>query len=119
MTSIERSVTTPEAVLDAVRGLAPTIAARAAEIETARRIPADLLADLKGAGCFRLLVPTSLGGVGATLAEAMETLETLARADASVAWTVMIGAGSWCDLAGLPRTAFDALFVAGPDLLVA
>ena len=29
------------------------------------------------------------------------------RADASVAWTVMIGAGAWLDLAGLPRASFD------------
>ena len=30
-------------------------------------------------------------------------LETLARADASTAWTVMIGGNAWIDLAGLPR----------------
>ena len=34
------------AVLDAVRGLAPRVAARATEIEAARRLPLDLVADL-------------------------------------------------------------------------
>jgi alkylation response protein AidB-like acyl-CoA dehydrogenase len=119
MTTIDRGVMTPQTVLNAVRGLAPAISARAAEIETARRLPPDLLAELKAAGCFRLLVPQSHGGLGATLMEGMAALETIARADASVAWAVMIGAGSWCDLAGLPRATFDALFAAGPDVVVA
>jgi alkylation response protein AidB-like acyl-CoA dehydrogenase len=119
MTTIDRGVMTPQTVLNAVRELAPAITARAAEIETARRLPQDLLAELKAAGCFRLILPQSHGGLGATLMEGMTGLETIARADASVAWTVMIGAGSWCDLAGLPRAAFDALFAAGPDVVVA
>ena len=45
-------------VLDAVRELAPEIRNRAAEVESARRVPLDLLDDLKGAGCFGLLLPT-------------------------------------------------------------
>ncbi len=118
MTTIEME-TTPQAVLDSVRRLAPAVIARAAEIESARRVPDDLLTGLKAAGCFRLLVPPSHGGVGARLGEAMDVVEALAEADASVAWTVMIGAGSWCDLAGLPRASFDALFAAGPDVVVA
>ena len=38
-------------------------------------------------------VPATHGGLEADLPDAMRVLETLARADASVAWTVMIGAG--------------------------
>jgi alkylation response protein AidB-like acyl-CoA dehydrogenase len=49
---------------------------------------------------------------------AMRVYEQLARADASVAWTVMIGSGSWFDLAGLPRSSFDELF-ARDDVIVA
>ena len=98
--------------------LAPTIAARAAEIETARRLPRDLLDDLLRVGCFRVLRPRTHGGLGADLPEAMRIIESLARADASVAWTVMIGAATWIDLAGLPRATFDALF-ATPDVITA
>jgi len=107
------------ATLAAVRELPPEIMARAAEIEQARRLPADLLQKLIGAGCFRLVLPASHGGAGASLAEAMRVFETLSRADASVGWTVMIGAGSWCDLAGLPRATFDALFGGGNDVITA
>ena len=40
------------------------IAARAAEIEAARRVPLDLIEDLTAAGCFRMLLPRSHGGGG-------------------------------------------------------
>ena len=106
-------------VLAAVAELSPQIAARAAEIETARRLPADLLGQLVAAGCFRLVRPPSHGGLGATLTEAMEALEKLASADGSVGWTVMIGAGSWIDLAGLPAATFDELFAGRPDAITA
>ena len=54
-----------------------------------RRLPADPAAAATAASA-----PTS--------PTAMRVFEALARADASVGWTVMIGAGTWIDLAGLP-----------------
>jgi alkylation response protein AidB-like acyl-CoA dehydrogenase len=102
-----------------VTELLPSIAARAAEVEAARRVPHDLLEALRAAGCFSLLVPTSHGGAGADLLTAMRMYEDLAAADASVAWVVMIGGAAWCDLVTLPRAAFDAVFEAGPDVIVA
>jgi alkylation response protein AidB-like acyl-CoA dehydrogenase len=107
------------AVLAAAERLLSSIRARAAEAEVARRIPADLLDELLAAGCFRILVPTRYGGAGADLADAMRLNELIARADGSVGWTVMIGAGAWTDLAALPADSFDALFAAGPDILAA
>jgi alkylation response protein AidB-like acyl-CoA dehydrogenase len=108
-----------EDTLGAARALADTIARRAAEIERTRRVPSDLLHELIAAGCFRVLLPESHGGFGADLSSAMRLFETLARADASVGWTVMIGAGCWLDLVGLPRRSFDALFAARPHVITA
>jgi alkylation response protein AidB-like acyl-CoA dehydrogenase len=118
MTSVDTASRTTNDVLRTVQDLAPTIAARAPEIEAARRVPADLLGQLLAAGCFRLLRPRSLGGLDADGPGALEVLETLARADASTAWVVMIGSGSWIDLAGLPRDTLDTMF-ADPDAIVA
>jgi alkylation response protein AidB-like acyl-CoA dehydrogenase len=119
MTTVDdRTMTAPD-VLDAARALGPTIAARAAEIEAARRVPADLLEGLRAAGVIRLLLPASHGGIEATLADALRVFETLATADASTGWTAMIGAGSWIDLAGLPRATFDAVYAEGPDVPIA
>jgi alkylation response protein AidB-like acyl-CoA dehydrogenase len=109
---------TEETVLQAVGQLAPSILDRAKEIEAARRVPHDLIDALRAAGCFRLVRPATHGGLEASIADAMRVLESLARADASVAWTVMIGAGSWIDLAHLPRNTFDELFD-DPDAITA
>jgi indole-3-acetate monooxygenase len=105
-------------ILDAVRDLAPTIAARAAEIEAARRLPPDLVTELTAAGCFGMLRPRTHGGAGVDLATSMRVYEDLSRADASVGWTVAIGAGCWLDLVGLPRSTFDAVFADDPGVKV-
>jgi indole-3-acetate monooxygenase len=118
MTTVGTDVTTPRGVLDAARRLAPSISARAGEIEAGRRVPRALLDDLVAAGVFRILRPTTHGGAEADLTGAMRLFETLARADASVAWTAMIGSASWCDLVSLPRATFDELFAA-PDAITA
>ena len=104
---------------DTAAELIPAIASRAAEIEAARRVPRDLLDDLKAAGCFDVLVPTSHGGAGADIVTAMRLYEDLAAADASTAWIVMIGGGAWVDLVNLPRATFDAVFARGPGVIVA
>ncbi len=117
-TASGRPVTAQEG-LAAIRRLLGPIAERAAEIEAARRVPMDLLDDLIAAGCFRMLLPASHGGLDARLDEALIGLEELAAADASVGWVVMIGSGSWIDLAGLPQETFDELFPAGRDVIVA
>ena len=106
-------------VADAVARLVPTISARASEIEAARRLPDELLAELKDAGCLRMLLPPSHRGLGVTLPDAMRVYEALSRADASVAWTVGNCSGAWCDFAGLPRATFDAIFTGGADVTVA
>lgn len=119
MTTTHGSDTSAHDVLAAAGELAPVIAARAAEIEAGRRIPRDLLDELIGTRVFRLLRPVSHGGDGADLLTALRIYEELARADASVGWTVMIGSASWCDLAALPRDGFDALFAGDPDIITA
>jgi len=75
--------------------------------------------ELVAAGCFRTLVPRSHGGVELDLPVQMQVLEELARADASVAWTVMIGSEGPVLFRMLPRTSFDALYAAGPDVIMA
>lgn len=118
-TRTESSSTETQQVANAAHGLADIIAARATEIENARRLPTDLLDRLVAAGCFRLLLPASHGGVGADLPSAMHIFEGLARADPSTGWTVVIGNGAWVDAALLPRATFDALYADGPDAILA
>ncbi|MFT3765206.1 MAG: acyl-CoA dehydrogenase family protein [Minicystis sp.] len=111
-------VTTNHQVLDAIRDLAPMISARAAEIEAARRVPADLLAQLRAAGCFRMFVPQSHGGEEIDLLAGLDVLETLARADGSTGWIVMIGSESPHLFSLLARDRFDSVYAGGPDVIL-
>jgi indole-3-acetate monooxygenase len=112
-------MTDGDKLLAAVRDMAPGISARAAEIEVARELPVDLVRDLVNAGCFRMFVPRSHGGLEIDLPSALEIFETLARADGSSGWTAMIGAEAAMQLALLPRARFDALYSDSPDLICA
>jgi alkylation response protein AidB-like acyl-CoA dehydrogenase len=106
-------------VVQAARDLAPSISARSAEIEAQRRLPADLLAQLKAAGFFRMFVPRSHGGYELEPQVGLDALETLARADGATGWTTMIGSESPHLFALLSRERFDAIYSAGPDVIVA
>jgi alkylation response protein AidB-like acyl-CoA dehydrogenase len=112
------AVSDAAAVLEAIDALAPSLAARAAATEANGTLPADVVDDLREAGVFRLLLPTSHGGAEADLPTAMRAIAALARADGSVGWTSAIGSGAWCDMATLPRTTFDQIF-ADPGTIVA
>jgi indole-3-acetate monooxygenase len=79
-------------VLDAVQEILPEIADRSADFERDRRVGTDVLDRLLKAGTFRMLLPERLGGEGLNLLQTSRVLEAIARADASTAWTVMVGA---------------------------
>ena len=105
-------------LLDSVRDLAPSISARSAEIDAGRRLPPDLLAQLKAAGCFRMFVPKSHGGLDVDVPASMEIIETLATADGSTGWVVMIGSETPMFLALLSRKRFDRVYANGPDVII-
>ena len=89
-------------IIDAARDLAPVIAARAAETEAARRLPADLAAQIAAAGLFRMAVPRRLGGAEAPLADIVAALEILGAADAATGWCAMIAGTTALGSAYLP-----------------
>jgi alkylation response protein AidB-like acyl-CoA dehydrogenase len=106
-------------IVEAVRALTPIIAARSDEIERARRLPLDLVARIRAAGCYRMLVPPHLGGAGATLMDHVAMVRELARVDGSVGWTVMLGSSGPLIFGGLAPEVYDKIFTATPDLALA
>jgi alkylation response protein AidB-like acyl-CoA dehydrogenase len=80
--------------LSQITALLPNIRSRREEIEKARRLPADLVSDMRKAGVFRLGVPRVFGGDEASPMEIMRAIETIATADGSAGWCAMIGATS-------------------------
>lgn len=71
--------------------LLPTVRERAAEVEEARRLPADLVVALRATGVFGMPMPRSRGGPELTPREQVEIIERIAAAVPSVAWCAMIG----------------------------
>ncbi|HVJ35988.1 MAG TPA: acyl-CoA dehydrogenase family protein [Terriglobia bacterium] len=102
-----------------IRQLAPGISARAAEIESARRIPPDLVERLRSIGVFRMFTPQRLGGLELELPAALEVIRTLGRIDGSLGWAAMIGSGSALFASLLPRETYEAIYRHGPDAIVA
>lgn len=106
-----------EQVLEAARALAPRIEAEADRIEDERQAPRELIDALLDAGIFHMLLACDLGGLEIDLPTYVRVVETLARADASVAWCVG-QANGLCNYVSYaePRVA-QAVFAGGRTIL--
>src|SRR5688572_25600813 len=107
-----------ERILANAREMAPAITARSEEIEALRRLPADLVADLRAAGFFRMGRSRAKGGPQMTLPQHLEVIEVLAYADPSVGWCVKIGTDSGLLAEFLPPAA-SARLLPHPDMITA
>ena len=103
-----------------VAALAGQLKPRSAEFEAMRRMPLDVVDQLREIGVFRMYTPRSHGGLELDFPATLEVMTALARIDGSVGWIAMIGAGSQPFLSRLPRATYDGLYDRfGPDLIVA
>ena len=73
------------------RALAPQLRARSAEIEASRRLPADVVEQLRSTGVFRMGFSRRWGGPELSSAEQTEVIEAISYGDASAGWCAMIG----------------------------
>ncbi len=96
--------------LGRVRALAPRIAAAAAEIERERRLPERLVAELRAAGMFSLLIPRPFSGAELDPPSFVAILEAIAAIDASTAWC--LGQNNVCAsvAAFIPADAAEEIF---------
>jgi alkylation response protein AidB-like acyl-CoA dehydrogenase len=72
----------------------PSIRTRRQEIEQLRKMPRDLVGELRKTGLFSLSVPRAIGGGEGTPVEIMQAIETVATADGSTGWCAMVGTGN-------------------------
>ncbi len=103
-------------VAGAVAELAADLHDRGAEIERARRLPADVVARLREAGVFRLWVPRELGGLEADPAAVIDIIETLSAADGSTGWCSATGLASNTVGAFLPEAGARQLYRTGLEI---
>ncbi|MDO9444646.1 MAG: acyl-CoA dehydrogenase family protein, partial [Dehalococcoidia bacterium] len=78
--------------LAAAQAVVPRIRAAGDVIETGRRLPPDLVEEMRAAGMFHLVVPRSYGGVEADPVTASRVIEEASAADGSAGWCVMLAA---------------------------
>jgi alkylation response protein AidB-like acyl-CoA dehydrogenase len=88
----------------------PEIRAQADEAERGRRLPVALAQSLRDAGLFRLWLPALIGGYELDPIRMLPIIETLAEADASIAWSVMVAAQTATFLPFLDRDVAAATF---------
>lgn len=81
----------PHSSAEAASALAEFVRSRAHEIEAAGRLPEDVAGALRTSGLLQLLMPRLLGGDGGAWQLAFDAIETVARADGSTGWSLMIG----------------------------
>ena len=80
-----------EALLAAARKLGPLIRAHAELAEQRRRLAPEVIAGLKEAGLFRLLLPRSLGGLEVDPATSSLVVEEIAGFDSCAGWALQAG----------------------------
>ncbi len=73
-----------------ILGMRPQLQARGNEIEELRRIPDDIVAQMRSAGLFRMMMPAQWGGPQMNPMQVNAALEELAVGNAAVAWCAMI-----------------------------
>ena len=75
--------------LEAARGIAPRLAARAREFELARKVRPELMQEMFAAGMVQMAVPAIYGGRESRLSDTLRVIEAIAWGDASAAWCLM------------------------------
>jgi len=110
MTGLQYDISSIGEVGPKVLALLPEIAARAEETEKTRQLPADLAAKLADAGAFNLSKPASLGGLELEPLDFMKIVATVAEADASAGWCVMIAVTSTLGAAYMPEPVAQEIF---------
>ncbi len=92
------------------KALRPFLSSKSEEIDTARRLPPDVVAKMKDAGLFRMIMPKIWGGPELTSMEQVELIEEISQGDASAGWCLMIGADSGLYSGFMDDTAARALY---------
>ena len=100
-------------LLAAAQALAPVIRARRDEIERERRLPTDLVEQMRRAQLFQLLLPKALGGPEVSPRILVAVVKELARADGSAGWCAGIASAFGLLAPYLPEPAAQEIFGAG------
>ena len=112
------AVTAPAAVLSAVHDVSLQLKDTALRVEKARRVPEDVMTQVKSTGLFKLVQPRQFGGLQASPKIMIEVLYQLATGCASTAWvSAVCGLHPWM-VGTFPIEAQNDLWADDPDTFV-
>ena len=103
-------------VLAQAREIAELARGMADDIDSARRLPPELVEALRDSGLLRAGAPVEVGALELPAGTALRCAEEVARGDASAGWCVSIGITSTLLVAYLPPVSRDELFGNGRGL---
>lgn len=99
--------------------LLPLVEAEADEAERLRHQTDKVVAALKRAGLYSMLLPRELGGGELPFVDAMRVVEQIAYADGSAGWCAMVGNVMSCSQAHVPEKGVRRMYANGPGTMVA
>jgi indole-3-acetate monooxygenase len=106
-------------VVRAAAALWPELRRYHDEIEREQRLPRALVAELRDAGFYRMVIPRALGGLQLDPLSYTRAVEILAMGAGSVGWNIANnGVGQLVTL-GLPDEGVDEIYAEGADTIVA
>ena len=103
-------------VLSQAREIAELARGMADDIDSARRLPPELVEALRDSGLLRAGAPVEVDALELPAGTALRCAEEVARGDASAGWCVSIGITSTLLVAYLPPVSRDELFGNGRGL---
>lgn len=85
---------TNNSVLEQVSALTPLLKSSAPEQEAQRHLSEEVVAAMRKAGLFRILLPKAYGGLELPMKDALEVIAAVSAADGAAGWCLLKGAAS-------------------------
>lgn len=104
--------------IERARALVPMLRACADQAERERHLPAHAAEAMARAGLYRVAAPRRVGGAECEPAEQIEIIETIAAADGSAGWNLMIGIEVMGFLGAVLERDLGSKLFANPALIV-
>ncbi|MDQ6910729.1 MAG: acyl-CoA dehydrogenase family protein [Actinomycetota bacterium] len=95
---------------DQMGALVESVHGHASAIESAGRLPDEVLTALRASGVFGMWVPRELGGAESTPADVIDAIELLSAADGSTGWCAAVAVGTGAVAAYLPEAGAREIF---------
>src|SRR5437588_2310451 len=103
-------------VVQAAAALYPMLREHHDEIEREQRFPRPLVEKMRAAGFYRMVVPRSLGGLGADPLTYLRVVELMAEGCGSVGWNLANNGIVQLITLGLSKDGTDEIHAKGPQI---